>query len=495
MGDDNEIAMKIALAQTTALWTGLAPVSVEPVSLLGMYNQLKAAGHTVRLIHNTNGNGTESIEQVDEYDPGIIGLSVPAISPCRGASYWTEAISRFKERGATVIMGGNGPTFNPQQYASEIQPDVIVMGPGEPIMAEFINYEFDWKALKGTQFFKGMLGGTMLFGLDRCESGALDLDSIGYERDYSLAGYEHLAWPLLQIGCPHHCMFCPGDLPVNYKSPQAAVEEIRYLITQKGALTIWPTGSDFTASAKRSAAIVGALANQDFISDTVFRLEVRMDSFWRSVQKYRKEWERFAASVPYILLNTGIESFQGERRWRMRKDFSEDRAMNHAAVVDYVLEWAQSVGNVGVEGSFIMIDPESTFREFYKDLFEIALRIISTAGRFHLIYGILYNYLDATVGTKSAEMYPHQAGSNVYRNDPRLRLLQVYMDHAVQRDCGEADEKSDGDRMDRDIFLLTRLWEVAHRIETKSKPDKLERDLENVTLLAKYGDFSFFDED
>lgn len=486
--------MKIALAQTTSIWVGQDPVPVEPATLVGMFNQLKVAGHDVKLLHNTNGCKDGLVGQIDEFDPKIIGLSAAAMSPRNGIATWGEAVSRFKARDVTVIMGGKGPTFNPQQYAEEAQPDVIVVGPGEPIMEAFIHHGFDWKALRKEQIFKGMMGSTLLFGLDRCDAGNLNLDSIGYERDYDLADYRNMGWPLLQLGCLHHCIFCPGDLPVSYKSPQSVVEEVRYLIMQKGAKIIWPLGSDFTASARKSAAIIEALAGQSFVSDTIFRFGVRLDSFWRSVQKYRQEWEQFAASVPHIRLNTGIESFLGERRWRMRKDFSEKRSMEHTAIVDRVLAWAQDMGNVGIEGSFIMIDPESTLAEFHRELDEIEKRVSGSGGSFRAIRGILHNCFDATIGTPSIKMYPPPEGDKKYENDPRLRLLYVYMFYAWSRDCGEAVAASGGDHVKEDLFLISRLRKVAERIEKKVGLRNLDQSFRKAKSQARIGNFSFFDE-
>lgn len=487
--------MKIALGQTTSFWTGQSPVAVEPANLLGMHNQLKAAGHDAELLHNRNRWNNWLVEQIDEFAPEIIGLSAVDMLPRNGAGRWAETIFRFKASGARVILGGKGPTFNPHQYAHEIQPDVIVIGPGEPIMSDFIDYEFDWNELKNTPIFKGMAGGTMLFGLDLCDFKKTSLDSVGYERDYDLAEYGNMAWPLLQVGCLHQCIFCPGDLPVSYKSPEFAVEEIRYLIMQKGARIIWPFGADFTASAGKSAAIVGALADQDFTSDTIFRFGVRMDSFWRSVQRYGREWERFAASVPHIRLNTGIESFLGKRRWRMGKDFSEERSMNHTDVVDSVLAWAQKMGNVDVEGSFIMIDPESTLAEFYNELDEIEWRVLNADGHLRVVRGTLHNTFTATVGTPSIEMYPPPAEDRKYRKDPRLTLLNLYMTNALYRDYRDALASADGDHVKEDLFLIDRLREIAKRIEKKINSGNLSATYGRVMLQMRRGDSSFFDED
>jgi len=487
--------MKIAAAQTTSIWAGPTNSPVEPAPLVGMDNLLRAAGHDARIIHNTTGCQDDLLRQIDEFGPDIVGLSSSAMSPKEGIDVWSEPISALKAQGVTVLMGGKGPTVNTQQYAEEANPDVIVLGPGEPIIATFIQHGFDWNALKREPIFKGVLGNTLLFGIDDHSAKHLNLDEVGYKRDYDLTDYGLTGWPYLQIGCPHKCIFCPGDYTVQYKSPQLALEEVRYLVMEKGALIIWPLGSDFTASANRSSAIVEALIGESFLSTTAFRFEIRLDSFRRALRRHTSVWERFASSVPVLRLNSGVESLLGERRWRMRKDFTEERAMQHTAVVDEVLAWARKMGNVVVEGSMIMLDPENTFDEFHRELSAVEERV--RGGAFWVVPGMLHNTLTATIGTPSIDMYPPPKDM-FYKNDPRVTFLGLYLTYACQRDYDDATaacgKNGIEDNIKATLFIINRLREVAQRIERKVPLGTTGNKIIPVYRQLAQGDFSFFDE-
>lgn len=148
------------------------------------------------------------------------------------------------------IIGGHGPSADPEFFRSKLDADAVVVGEGERAVLDAIN---------GRGIFKSPLIGD----IDTIPWPAYDLFPIEY---YRLRGLPHstgtdFTMPVLSTrGCIYKCNFCYRmDEGYRKRDIEAVANEIRYLIKRWRITYIDFADELTTASSTRTAALCEAL--------------------------------------------------------------------------------------------------------------------------------------------------------------------------------------------------------------------------------------------
>ncbi|MBF0422445.1 MAG: radical SAM protein [Magnetococcales bacterium] len=153
----------------------------------------------------------------------------------------SRAINRSRNRPENFILGGHGPSPEPEYFLKVTEADIVVMGEGEVTIKELIH------ALTKKTPLKDVLGIAYRVGNQIVRTGErpliADLDSIPWPA-YHLFPMEfyrlireprisrtEFAMPVLSArGCTFKCTFCYRmDKGLRNRSNQSIIEEIQYL--------------------------------------------------------------------------------------------------------------------------------------------------------------------------------------------------------------------------------------------------------------------------
>lgn len=168
---------------------------------------LKQQGHQVR-IFDQNVEGMEDsllLELVARFQPALVGFSV--ITPNYPVA--RRQIRKLREVSPDlhIVAGGVHATLFPEDLLAD-GADVVVLGEGEPVMAELVSR---FEAGQGFDGLSGVVfraaGGEPVRTQGRSQVTALDELPFIDRSLYNLPRYTHHSM-LASRGCPHHCSFC-----------------------------------------------------------------------------------------------------------------------------------------------------------------------------------------------------------------------------------------------------------------------------------------------
>lgn len=482
--------MKVALTHIAPYRAFNHSHADEPANLLGMTGLLRQKGIEVKIFHGAKVSRATLKRQLREFKPDVVGLSAVATNQ-ESYTPWRRFCEKLRGEGVITILGGMGPTTDPNSFARDIGPDIIVRGEGELFIPQLADLEFSLERVGQLPTLQGRIDRSLVLGFDPKNLPRVDLDSLDYQRDYDLRKYDFSGWPYLQIGCPHGCIFCPGDKKIRYKSPQAAIAEIGYLIDVKGARIIESLGSDFTAGAKQAAAIIEAIVEEQYAPLAGYKFIVRLDTLMKTLKRDGKTWDEFAAQAEYVTFNTGIETFLPVRRSRLGKDFTPRQAQALPSVVDFCLAWADTHPNVEIETNMIIMDPWSNLDEIESDFISIEQRLRKYPNTFHLVPGAFYNPLQPAIGTKSYELFPGQAQGYDKLTDIRTALFFLYLCKGEERDY-EAYRAQEIELSDLNVQLAQKLRKLIKGLQMiksadlKAFSDRVVKEVFGDNNLAAY---------
>jgi len=186
-------------------------------------------------------------EFLDNNHFDVIGISVIA-------GYWqyrkllslSKAIADSKQRPGMYIIGGYGPTPEPEYFLNKTQADIVVMGEGEDTTRELLKAYANGESLDKIQGIairqddtitinppRPLIPENLLDNLDRVPIPAYDLfDMKVYRLYYSkrCRKTDFTARVLSGRGCTFKCNFCYRmDKGFRPRSPEAILQEIEYL--------------------------------------------------------------------------------------------------------------------------------------------------------------------------------------------------------------------------------------------------------------------------
>ena len=319
-----------------------------PLGLLSIGTYLKQYGHKVR-IYDRCVDKTKLKKVMRDFSPDIVGVSVMS---SRGLKDSIRVSQYVKERGLTVVWGGQLPSLQLDLAMQNAYVDVVSFGEGEETWLELVNRleDKDYSGILGIAYRRD---GKVICNpcrpfTDPAKLPVADwslIDVPKYMQKY--LGYQKMMYLYSSKGCPGHCAFCPN---VNFhksthrKRPNADVlREIKYLIDHYGLDSVY--FSDEVWCTRRSDVL-------DFCRRV---LDEKIDFHWGvdlRIGMFREEDFRlmYDAGCRWVLF--GIETGSREMLERIHKKIDYD-------LIKPTVELLSEIGYT-VMATFIVGFPDET---------------------------------------------------------------------------------------------------------------------------------------
>lgn len=205
---------------------------------------IKKAGHEVE-IYNQDVNHfpqedlTRYLDTFEKYD--VIGVGViGGYYQYKKLLEISKAVNASSQRPKYYILGGHGPTPEPEYFLSKTGADIVVLGEGEETIVELLSRIEDNKSYADVLGISYMIDGKCvvnprrpLLDIDKISWPAYDLFPVEYYRLMSAptSARSDFLMPVLSArGCTFKCNFCYRmDKGYRPRSPEDIVEEVKFL--------------------------------------------------------------------------------------------------------------------------------------------------------------------------------------------------------------------------------------------------------------------------
>jgi radical SAM superfamily enzyme YgiQ (UPF0313 family) len=251
-------------------------------------SRLLADGHHTRIaVFNTD--AAPLLEIIEAEQPDVVGFSlifqymVPEFA---------SVIRALRAAGveAHLTIGGHYASFAPEELLRMIpELDSVVRFEGEETLAELVACLADdgWRSVAGIAWHSGE---SVQVNVGRQGSRAIDDFPDPDRRDID---YRHKHFPTASVlasrGCPWQCTFCSiitfyegnGTKGRRRRDPTRVVDEVEYLVRERGAVTILFQDDDFLAggpAARRWACdVAGELVRRGLHDEMRYKISCRSD--------------------------------------------------------------------------------------------------------------------------------------------------------------------------------------------------------------------------
>ncbi|MHA2142701.1 MAG: B12-binding domain-containing radical SAM protein [Candidatus Thorarchaeota archaeon] len=322
-----------------------------PLGIAYIASVLRNAGHEITIYNQDVYHYPEShlTKFLTENDFDVVGLGVTGgYYQYRKLLKISEAIDKVPER-PFFIIGGHGPSPEPEYFLRKTKADVVVIGEGEistPILLEAFEKRTDMREVKGIAFFDKSGN----FVMTERQPLVQDLDSIPFPA-YDLFPIHHYALmrepniqnnerclPILSSrGCPYTCNFCYRmDPGIRLRSPENIVREMQFLIEEYGVRYFAFIDELFMVSVKRTRELCNAFIEAE--------LNVRWSCNGR-LNIVSPELLEVMKQAGCAFVNYGIESV----------DDNALKAMNKKLTVEQITEGIEATLAAGLSPGFNII--------------------------------------------------------------------------------------------------------------------------------------------
>jgi anaerobic magnesium-protoporphyrin IX monomethyl ester cyclase len=234
----------------------------------------------------------------------------------------SEAIARSVNRPEYYVLGGHGPSPEPEYFLNKTGADIVVIGEGEETIVDLV------KSISNKESLVNVLGiayrnsgevvvnprRELLQDIDGIPWPAYDLFPIEY---YRLIRFPHAAnsdfcMPMLSArGCPFSCNFCYRmDKGYRIRDPEKILDEIQYLHKEYGITYIEFTDDLLMSSTERVVSIC-----ECFLSTG---LQVKWNCNGR-LNYAKPHVLRLMKRAGCVFINYGIEAFDNRILKNMNK--------------------------------------------------------------------------------------------------------------------------------------------------------------------------------
>ena len=284
-----------------------------PLGLGYIASVLRNAGHQVSIYNQDQYHYPEAhlVNYLKEDRFDVVGLGViGGYYQYRKLLEISRAINSVPDR-PFFILGGNGPSPEPDYFLRKTGADTIVIGEGETTVVDLLDAVAGNRSLnkvKGISYFDGEKtiiteSREQITDLDSIPYPAWDLFPMDY---YTLIRQPHtqnsdrVFSVLSGRGCPFRCNFCYRmDKGYRPRSPESIVEEIRILKKDYGVTYIDFSDELLMISATRVAALCEAF----------LRAELKIKWSCNGRLNYaRPEILKLMKKAGCVFINYGIES-------------------------------------------------------------------------------------------------------------------------------------------------------------------------------------------
>ena len=297
-----------------------------PQGLAYIAAALRQAGHHVAIYnqdihHYPDEHLTTYLDNAEPFD--MIGIGVIAgYYQYRKLLALSQAINRAKNRPAYYLLGGHGPTPEPEYFLRKTGADIVVLGEGEATIVELCEAIADRRSLatvRGIAFRDGDRVQVnerrpLVADVDTLPWPAYDLFPIEV---YRLLRMPHItnrefAMPVLSgRGCTFTCNFCYRmDQGFRPRSAEAIVEEIRFLKSEYRISYIAFSDELLMSSKQRTEEICRAFLNA--------RLNIKWDCNGR-LNYADPDILGLMREAGCVFINYGIEAFDDRILRNMNK--------------------------------------------------------------------------------------------------------------------------------------------------------------------------------
>ena len=375
--------MKVLLLRPAAEKKSMARVL--PLGLLAIGSVLKRAGHQVKILdlRISNSPDEELNAVMNSFDPQVVGIGVMTIE-CKYGFIDAAKVKKINPN-VTVIFGGPHCSHEPQFILNDSNVDLMVSGEGDLTIVELVNTLEEGKDVAGVPGIAYKKNGSYLRTAERPV--IRDLDTIDQEYDLiNLERYFNFQssmdfFPVFRNkrfiplvtsrGCPFKCTYCHDifDKSIQYRSPEAVVNEIEYLIKVYGIREFHIVDDVFNVNMKRAKIVLDAIIERNLNIHISFPNGLRADFFDDElIDKMQR------AGVYRMAL--GIESGSQRIQDMIKKDLDIN-------IIYDVVEKLTSA-RMSVHGFFMLGFPSET-REEMKETIHFACNLGLTTANFSLV--------------------------------------------------------------------------------------------------------------
>jgi len=300
-------------------------ISWFPQGLASIAAVLQREGYEVEIYNQDVHHYSEEhlTAYLDNNDFDVIGVStIAGYYQYKKLLAISRAIASSKNRPEHYIIGGHGPSPEPEYFLRKTEADIVVIGEGEETVVELLTVLADHDSLDD---IKGIAyrDGSKVRVNERREL-IQDIDSIPWPA-YRLFPIEHyrllrmphathsdFVLPMLSgRGCTFTCNFCYRmDKGFRPRSAEAIIEEIQYLKKEYGINYIAFADELLMSSKQRTVEICEA-----FIKE---KLNVKWDCNGR-LNYAGPEILSVMKKAGCVFINYGIEAFDDEVLLKMNK--------------------------------------------------------------------------------------------------------------------------------------------------------------------------------
>lgn len=263
---------------------------------------------------------------LDQHKFDIIGVSIIAgYYQYKKLLAISQAIQKSKQRPEHFILGGHGPSPEPEYFLRKTGADAVVIGEGEETVIELFEALGTHSSLKEIKGIAYLDGGNvqinerreLIQDIDSIPWPAYDLFPMEYYRLLRMPHCTHsdFVMPLLSgRGCTFNCNFCYRmDKGFRPRSARAIVEEIQYLKKEFNVSYIAFSDELLMSSQKRTVEICEEFLRAD--------LNIRWDCNGR-LNYAKPEVLGIMKKAGCVFINYGIEAYDDDVLRKMNKALS-----------------------------------------------------------------------------------------------------------------------------------------------------------------------------
>ncbi|KUO41185.1 MAG: hypothetical protein AVW06_01640, partial [Hadesarchaea archaeon DG-33-1] len=307
-------------------------------------------------------------DRIVGFDPDVVGIAC-MMAETYSDSAETARIARRAAPKAKIILGGHNASFVADKIIHNLpESDYVVVGEGEHTFLELvrsIDNKSNIRRVKGVMYrnngratFTGVR--EPIQNLDELPSPAKHLIPQNahyghfWYRGYRVA-LKNLSGMITSRGCPFGCTFCSctafSGRKIRARSPENVVEEMEYLVNERGVEQIFIVDDNFTWLPKRVMKICQLIKKRGL--EFNWFCEGRVDT--ASEEMYKS-----MADAGCWLIFLGLESGSQRILDYYKKKTTVEKGWHAVAL-------AQKAG-IDVVGSFIVGSPIETEEDYQRTL-------------------------------------------------------------------------------------------------------------------------------
>lgn len=262
--------MKILLAYQSGLPHRNDPyISLVPTGVCYLHACLREAGYDSLLANFSGWTSSDISHELLTFRPDVIGISQWTHN--RHTSLELARTCRALLPGSTIVMGGGHATFCYEDILVKDSPvDIVVLGEGESTLLELtekLSTGAEWRTIAGLAFRRNGKITITPQRKNRDDLDSLPLPARYFDISVGLDIDLQSEFIVTTRGCPSTCFFCSSPdfwgRKVRFRSPNAIVEEIRYIRHTYGLIYFSIRDDTFTADRKRVLEFCSLLQKQE----------------------------------------------------------------------------------------------------------------------------------------------------------------------------------------------------------------------------------------